>query len=179
MTNLVNYGKKRTSSNRFASLRVSMNSMIFPLTIHSETIAKIFSPIVTPNSRSTFGWQRLFHVMTSLQNVCAIATIISSSICTFGKPLVVTHTCNLVEIACRIYFQNLDCNLAPLVFTQPYIGVPATVQCFLRSVKTKWDLERTWKQSVATAYLAQCVQTLPLELRSQALQCLFGVGSGQ
>ena len=171
--------RKRTSSNRFASLCAPMNSLISPLTIHSETIAKTFFPIITPNSGSTFGWQRLFHVMASLQKVCAIATIVSSSICAFGKPRVVTHICNLIKIACRIYSQNLDCDLAPLVFAQPYIGVPATVQCFFRSVKINWDLERTRKQSVATAYPAQCVQTLPLELRSQALRCLLGVGSGQ
>jgi len=156
-----------------------MNSVIFPLTIHSETIAKSFLPIVTPNSGSTFGWQRLFHATTSLQNICAIATIISSSVHTSGRPRVVTHTCNLIEIACQVYFQNLDRNLAISVFAHPHISVPAAVQCFLRPVKTKRDLEWTRKQSMATTYSAQCAQTLPLELRSQALQCLLGIGSGQ
>jgi len=158
--------RNHTSSNRFASLCAPMNSLIFPLTIHSETIAKSLFPIVTPNSGSTFGWKRLFHVMTSLQNVCAIATIISTSIYTFDKSWVVTHTCNLVEIACRIYFQNLDCDLATLVFAHPHVSVPATVQCFFRSVEAKWGLEWTRKQSMVTAHPAQCVQTPPLELRS-------------
>ena len=158
--------RKLTSSNRFASLCAPMNSLMFPLTIHSETIAKSLFPIVTPNSGSTFGWQRLFHVMTSLQNVCTIVMIISSSIHTFGKALVVTHTCNLVKIACRVYLQNLDCDRAPSVFAHPHVGVPAAVQRFLRSVKATWDLECTRKQSVATAYPGQCVHTFPLELRS-------------
>ena len=153
--------------------------MIFPLTIHSETIAKRFSPIVTPNSGSTFGWRRVFHVTTSLQNVCVITAIISSPIHTFGKPRVATHTCNLIKIACRVYFQNLDCDLATLIFTHPHISIPAAVQCLLRSVKTKRDLEWTRKQSTATTYPAECVQILPLEPWSQALQCLLGMRSGQ
>jgi len=97
----------------------------------------------------------------------------------FGKPWVVTHTCNLIEIARRVYLQNLDCDLATLVFTHPHIGKPAAVQCPLRLVKTKRDLEWAREQRTATTYLAQCVQTVPLELRSQALQCLLGMTSGQ
>ena len=76
-----------------------MNSVMFPLTIHSETIAKTFFPIVTPNSGSKFGWQRLFHVTTSLQNVCAIKTVINSSIRSFDKTWVMTDTYNLIKIA--------------------------------------------------------------------------------
>ena len=72
----------------------------------------------------------------------------------FGKPRVVTHTRDLVKIARRVYFQNLDCDLATLVLTHPHIGIPAAVQCFLRSVETKWDLEWARKQSAATTYLA-------------------------
>ena len=106
-----------------------MNSLMFPLTIHSETIAKSFFPIVTPNSGSTFGWRRVFHVTTSLQNVCAITTIamiISSSMLTFGK---VTHAYGFIKIARRVHPQYLDCDLAPLMFAHPHIGVPATVPC--------------------------------------------------
>ena len=147
-----------------------MNSLMFPLTIHSETIAKSPSSIVTPKSGSTFGWWRAFHVTTSLQNVCAITTItmiISSSIRTFGKPWVVTHTCDLINIAFRVHSQYLDCNLAPLMFAHPHIGVPTTVQrVTVWLVKTEWDLKWTRKQSVTTAYLAQRVQTLPLHPRS-------------
>ena len=152
-----------TSSNRFTSLCALTNSVIFPLAIHSETIAKSFFPIVTPISGSTFGWQRLFHVTTSLQNVCATTMIISSSIHAFDKSWVVTHARNLVKITCRVYLQNLDCNLVSLMFSHPHISVPATVQCFLRSVKTNRDLKWTRKQSVVTAYLVQSVQTPPLE----------------
>jgi len=57
----------------------------------------------------------------------------------------------------------------------PHISVTATVQSFLRSIKAKRDLEWTREQSVAATYLAQSVQTPPLELRSQALQRLLGM----
>ena len=43
------------------------------------------------------------------------------------------------------------------MFAHPYIGIPTSVQCFLRSVTAKRDLKMTRKQSVATAYLAQIV----------------------
>ena len=84
---------------------------------------------------------------------------------TVGKLWVATHICNLIEITCRVHSQNLDCDLATLMLAHPHVGVPAAVQRFLQSVKAKWDLEWTRKQSVATTYPAQCVQTLPLEPR--------------
>ena len=98
---------------------------------------------------------------------------------TFGKLWVVTHTRNLVEIACQVYPQNLDCDLATLMFSRPHISVPAAVQWLLRSIKAKRDLKRTRKQSVVTTYPVQCIQTLLLQPRSQALQCLLGMRSGQ
>jgi len=61
--------KEVTSSNRFASRCALTNSLMFPFVIHADTIANLESPIVTPNSGSTFGWRRAFHVTTSLQNV--------------------------------------------------------------------------------------------------------------
>jgi peroxiredoxin family protein len=42
---------------------------MFPFIIHSDTIAKWYPPIVIPNSGSTFGWRRVFHVIASLQNL--------------------------------------------------------------------------------------------------------------
>jgi len=52
------------------------------------------------------------------------------SIRTFGKAWMVTHTCNIIKIACRVYSQNLDCDLVTLIFAHPHIGVPAAVQSF-------------------------------------------------
>ena len=46
-----------------------MNSLMFPFTIHSDTISNWELLIVTPTSGSTFGWRRAFHVTTSLQNL--------------------------------------------------------------------------------------------------------------
>ena len=153
-----------TSSNRFASRCASTNSTIFPLAIHSETIAKSLSSIVTPNSERTFGWWRVFHVTTSLQKIYVTTGVISFRVRTFDKSRVVTHTRNLIEIACRVHSQNLDCDLATLIFTYPHISIPAAAQWSLRLVKTKRDLEFARKQRVVTAYLAQCVNTLPLQL---------------
>jgi len=41
---------------------------MFPFSIHRDTIANLFSVIVTPSSGSTFGCRRALQVMTSLQN---------------------------------------------------------------------------------------------------------------
>ena len=66
-----------TSSNRFASLCALTNSLMFPFTIHSDTIAKWRPPITTPKSGSTLGWRRVVHVTTSLQNLCMGQPLIS------------------------------------------------------------------------------------------------------
>lgn len=60
-----------TSSKRFASWWLSINSLMFPFFIHSDVIAKreMELSIVTPNKGSTFGWRRIFQVTTSLQNL--------------------------------------------------------------------------------------------------------------
>ena len=58
-----------TSSNRFASLFFLMYSLMFPPTIQSDIIANWVLSIVTPSNDNTFGWRRIFHVMTSLQNL--------------------------------------------------------------------------------------------------------------
>ena len=110
-----------------------------PLVIHSDTIAKWLSLVVTPNSGSTFGWWRLFHIIASLQNIYAIA--VSSSLRTFGKLLVVTHTGNLIEVAFQVYSQNLDCDLATLMFAHPHVGVSTAAQGVFRPVIAKWDLQ--------------------------------------
>ena len=47
-----------------------MNSLIFPLSIHSDTITNCLLSIVTPRSGNTFGWLRAFHLIASLQNLC-------------------------------------------------------------------------------------------------------------
>jgi hypothetical protein len=64
-----------------------MNWVIFPLAIHSDAIAKCLPLMVTPNSGSTFGWLRLFHVITSLQNLYEITinALIRTRIERFGE----------------------------------------------------------------------------------------------
>ena len=61
--------RNRMSSNRFTSLFSLMYSLMFPPTIHSDIIANWVLSIVTPSSGNTFRWRRIFHVMTSLQNL--------------------------------------------------------------------------------------------------------------
>jgi len=42
---------------------------MLPFTIHSDTITSWSPDIVTPSSGCTFGWWRVFHAATSLQNL--------------------------------------------------------------------------------------------------------------
>ena len=60
---------KPTSPNRSSPGCVLMNSLMFPSAIHSDTIAKWVSVIVTPISGSTFGCRSDFHITTSPQNL--------------------------------------------------------------------------------------------------------------
>ena len=57
----------------------------------------------------------------------------------------VTHACNLIEVTCRVYSQNLDGDLTALIFAHPHIGIPTFVQRMLRLVVTKRDLQRPRK----------------------------------
>jgi len=87
-----------TSSNRFTSLCALANSLMFPFAIHTDTIAKSESPIVTPNSGSTFGWRRAFQVTTSLQNLYTGRHQLANTHFQRGwKPTVVTLSRLLVE----------------------------------------------------------------------------------
>jgi hypothetical protein len=58
----------RTSAMRFASGFSLRNSTMFPLSIHSEIIANLFSAIVTPSNGKTFGCRRCFQATASRQN---------------------------------------------------------------------------------------------------------------
>jgi len=57
-----------TRSNRFSSGWAFTNLLMFPFSIHPDTIANLFSVIVTPSSGNTFGCRRALQVMASLQN---------------------------------------------------------------------------------------------------------------
>ena len=50
------YNGKLTSSNRFSRGWAFTYSLIFPFSIHSDTIANLPSAIITPSSGNTFGW---------------------------------------------------------------------------------------------------------------------------
>jgi len=52
-----------------------------------------------------------------------------------------THTCDLIEIIRRVNPQNLDRNVATLVFTLPDVGVPAAIQRGICSIVAKRDLQ--------------------------------------
>jgi len=97
---------------------------MFPFAIHSDTIANWELLIVTPNSDSTFGWRRVFHVTTSLQNL--YVGKVSWPTQTFGNT-VGTHGCHFVKVARRVNPQHFNCNVATSVFTPPHVGVPATI----------------------------------------------------
>ena len=62
--------RQPTSLSRSASGCAFTKSLMFPFTIHSDTISNRASVIVTPISGNTFGCRRFFHATTSLQRIC-------------------------------------------------------------------------------------------------------------
>ena len=64
------------------------------------------------------------------------------------------------------------------MITHPYICVPTSALWDFQPVVAEWDLERFRKQSPATAYLTQSIQTLPPEpwWESGEIQSLIGGG---
>jgi hypothetical protein len=110
---------------------------MFPLSIHSDTIANWFSLIVTPNSGNTFWWRRAFQVMTSLQNLCVVGANRSTRA---PRQTGKTHLCDPNEVARHEYLQHLDRNLDPFVFTLPHFGKPALISWGFRPIVAEWDL---------------------------------------
>ena len=66
---VVGIEERRTSSMRFTSLFFSTNSLMFPCSIHSETIASRRSPTVTPSNGRTFGCRRCLQATPSRQKL--------------------------------------------------------------------------------------------------------------
>ena len=62
--------KQRTSSVRFTCLSFLTNSLMFPCSIHSETIANRRSLTVTPSKGRTLGCWRCFQATPSRQKLC-------------------------------------------------------------------------------------------------------------
>jgi len=62
------FNDELTSSNRFSRGWAFTYSLMFPFSIHPDTIANLFLVIVTPSSGNTFGCRSALQVMTSLQN---------------------------------------------------------------------------------------------------------------
>lgn len=62
-----------------------------------------------------------------------------------------TYAYDFIKVADRINPQYLDRNLAILVFTLPYVGIPAAIQRVIRLIEAKWDLECCRKESLGTA----------------------------
>ena len=134
-----------TSSNRSTFRLSSMNSLIFPLSIHSETIAKLRWPIITPNSGSTFGWRRDFQVTTSLQNLYHDKHQLTDkcSSTNYG-----THPHDLPGVTTGKNPQPLDGNITTIVFAFPDISKPPLIQWFIRPVVAQWwDFGGPWDQA--------------------------------
>ena len=134
---------KHTSPNRSASGSAFTNSLMLPLTIHSDTITNRFSDIVTPNSGNTFGWWRVFHATTSLQNLYKTQSIINAD----DKPgmLPTTHSFDVLGVVPFVYLQNLGCDLLALVSALPYPCKSTKTQRVIRWIVTKWNHQRPWK----------------------------------
>ena len=61
---------QRTSSVRFICRSCSMNALMFPCSIHSETRANRCSFNVTPSNGKMLGCRRCLHATPSRQNLC-------------------------------------------------------------------------------------------------------------
>ena len=63
----------------------------------------------------------------------------SASQCALFRGVVGTHIRDLVKLARRVNPQNLDCNVATLVFTLPHVSIRAVVHRGIRPIVTEWD----------------------------------------
>ena len=112
---------------------------MFPFVIHSDAIAKRERDlsIIIPNNGSTFGWLRAFQVTTSLQNLCNCKDQLREECFVTG-----TDTRNLLKVARRVNPQDLDRNLAAIVFALPNVSVSTVIQrSAMRSIVTKWNFQ--------------------------------------
>ena len=139
-----------------------MNSMMFPFSIHSDTITNWFSYIVTPSKANTFGWLMAFHLIASLQNLCVGCDQLINAHSQGGVQA--TYPSDFAEITCQVHPQDLGCDSLALKITYPHVRKPAFVLRDTQSVVTKWYLERFWKQGPATAHIAQSSQMFPPDL---------------
>ena len=116
--------RNHTSPSRSELTSTFRNSLMFPFTIQSDTIANRFLVIITPNRGSTFGWWRVLHAITSLQNLYETWLVVDAHNKSKARPA--THSFNLLEV-CLIYSQNLDRNVLVPISTLPDIRKSATI----------------------------------------------------
>ena len=108
---------------------------MFPFFIHSDTITNWVPVILAPNSGITFGWRRVFHIMTSTQNLYMGR----------GQPADkheksnATHMANLLQVTCRVCPQDLDCNVLAIRLAHPHVGIPATILWLRHPIVRKWN----------------------------------------
>jgi len=111
--------ERHTSSNRSALMFAFTKSLMFPFAIHSDTIANRYSAIVAPNSGSTFGWRRVLHTTTSLQNLYETQLVIDGYNRSRAPPA--THSFDPPGVILCVGPQNLDCDLPALIPSLPYV----------------------------------------------------------
>ena len=106
---------------------------MFPFVIHSETMTNRVPVIVTPNNGSTFGWQRAFHVTTSLQNLCMGHGKLADARDESGA----TNFSDLFEVARLIYLQNLGYNVPAVMLALPHVRESTMTERNIHWVVTK------------------------------------------
>src|ERR1700742_2087092 len=107
---------------------------MLPFTIHSDTITSRSSDIVAPSSGSTFGWLRVLHAATSLQNPYETWSVI------WGyneMKTSATHSFDPLRDILWFYSQNLGRDLPAFVLTLPHIRKPTVVHGAFRWVIAK------------------------------------------
>jgi len=55
----------------------------------------------------------------------------------FQRTTPITHPYNLVMHTPRVYLQNLDCDIAPLMLAHPHVSEPTPARCSFRPIVGK------------------------------------------
>lgn len=155
-----------TSSTRSASALFFKNSLMFPLSIHSDTMTNRRSIIVTPNRGSTFGWRRVLHIITSLQNSCVGRGMRTDE----HKKCRGTHFSYSIKVIRFAHPQTLGCNLPAEVFTLPHVRKSTTTTWCIRWFVTKWNLQRCRKQGLTATNPVGSAKTPHADLSGETAQ---------
>ena len=168
--NASNKGKDQkkilTSSRRSTSGLFFKNWLMFPLFIHSDTITNRWLVIVTPSRGNTFGWRRVLHIMTSLQNLCMGHYQPGDG----HKRCRRTHSSDSIKIIRFTLSQTLGCNHLAEVLALPHVRKSTTSVWSFRWFVTKRNLQGFRKQGLTATNPVRSAQTPHTDLLRETVQ---------